>query len=274
MWTFENQRNEERKPHIFNFWELILVFKNSFTVYAHINKINGKIYVGITKRSVEERWNNGYGYIGCSYFYNAIQKYGWDNFDHIIIASNLTEEEASNYEIELIEECDLRNPDYGYNLKSGGYNNYNDNRVTSDELRKKLSEAHKGHKHTPEQTRKIVEKNTGKKRSKEFCEVMSKLKSGQNHHYYGKKLPEEQVRKSAEGLRKYYQTHPMLPHGEKKILCVETGIIYRSIEAAAKDLNICRSAISECAAGKRRHTAGGYHWQFVSETLETTERAS
>ena len=58
------------------------------TIYLHRNKINNKVYIGQTIQSPEERWKNGNGYKGCYYFYNAIQKYGWDNFEHIILEQN------------------------------------------------------------------------------------------------------------------------------------------------------------------------------------------
>ena len=48
-------------------------------------------------------------------FWNAIQKYGWDNFQHEIIASGLTSEEAGHMEQLLIKELNLANKDYGYN---------------------------------------------------------------------------------------------------------------------------------------------------------------
>ena len=50
------------------------------TIYLHRNKINNKVYIGQTIQPVENRWKNGNGYKTCSYFYNAIQKYGWGKF--------------------------------------------------------------------------------------------------------------------------------------------------------------------------------------------------
>ena len=49
-----------------------------------------KKYVGQTCQRPEKRWNNGRGYIENIYFWRSIQKYGWDNFEHEVVASNLT----------------------------------------------------------------------------------------------------------------------------------------------------------------------------------------
>ena len=61
---------------------------NIWTVYVHIvpKEISDydydKYYVGITSKTVEFRWKkDGYGYINQP-FYNAIQKYGWNNIEH------------------------------------------------------------------------------------------------------------------------------------------------------------------------------------------------
>jgi len=74
-----------------------------YTVYQHKNKINGKVYIGITKQAPEERWNNGKKYKSSPHFYAAIQKYGWDNFEHNILFQNLTKEEACQKEQKLIQ---------------------------------------------------------------------------------------------------------------------------------------------------------------------------
>ena len=79
-------------------------------VYKHINKINGKIYIGITReKKPENRWKNGLGYKHSSHLWAAIQKYGWNNFNHEVVASGLTEREACCMEIDLIKQYKSNN---------------------------------------------------------------------------------------------------------------------------------------------------------------------
>lgn len=94
--------------------------KNNYSVYAHINKVNKKIYIGSTSRNTKVRWQNGKGYLNNKIFNNDIKKYGWDNFEHEIIASGLTKEEAENFEELLIRRLDATNEDVGYNIRYGG----------------------------------------------------------------------------------------------------------------------------------------------------------
>ena len=83
-------------------------------MYIHMNKSNGKCYVGITKQKPEARWKTeGVGYKKCLLFWRAIEKYGWDNFDHIIFAKNLTQAEAENMEVLLIRELKTQDPAFG-----------------------------------------------------------------------------------------------------------------------------------------------------------------
>lgn len=93
-----------------------------WTLYMHVNKINGKKYVGITFRPVKERWLNGTGYRRCPKFNNAIKKYGWDGFEHIIIKTGLNMQEANDAQIEYIAKYHTRDRDHGYNIAKGGIN--------------------------------------------------------------------------------------------------------------------------------------------------------
>jgi len=99
---------------------------SEYILYKHINKSNQKQYIGMTN-NIERRWRcNGIEYKPSKKenqnrkFWNAIQKYGWDNFEHIIILENLTFDEAIQKEIEYIELLKTTNRKYGYNISSGG----------------------------------------------------------------------------------------------------------------------------------------------------------
>lgn len=89
-----------------------------YTVYLHINKINGKKYFGQTCQKVSDRWGNGSTYSNSIHFYRAIKKYGWDNFNHFVIKELLTKHEADILETKLIEKYNTTSE--GYNICIGG----------------------------------------------------------------------------------------------------------------------------------------------------------
>lgn len=89
-----------------------------YSVYIHTNRLNGKMYVGCTK-SVKNRWYKS-GYRTSTKFYKAIQKYGWENFLHEVIASNLSKQEAENFEDLLIKSLRTNEDEFGYNTCTGG----------------------------------------------------------------------------------------------------------------------------------------------------------
>lgn len=95
--------------------------ERKWLVYVHTNKTNKKRYVGITSQAnLKRRSKNGKAYKGCIYFYRAIEKYGWNNFDHEVLVSNLTEIEAKEMERFYIELFRTTNLMFGYNIDSGG----------------------------------------------------------------------------------------------------------------------------------------------------------
>ena len=92
---------------------------DNFTLYMHVVP-NGKKYIGITKRNPKERWNGGSGYYDNEEFYSDIKKYGWGNISHKILLSNVSQQEAEEWEIKMIAEYDTTNPEKGYNFSKGG----------------------------------------------------------------------------------------------------------------------------------------------------------
>ena len=85
----------------------------------HTNKINGKCYIGLTK-NIKRRWvGKGQAYSECAVFFKALKKYGWDNFEHIILEKDIpTLELANEREQYWIKYYNSKNN--GYNLSDGG----------------------------------------------------------------------------------------------------------------------------------------------------------
>lgn len=76
----------------------------------------------------------------------------------------------------------------------------------------------------------------------------------------------EWATKSENHLHRVYSLgeHSLLPC--KPVRCVESGQIYPSLCAAARDLRIQQSSISQVINGHRGvKTAGGYHWELANQ---------
>ena len=170
----------------------------TWIVYCHINKINGKKYIGITYRRPTYRWRNGSGYIGQSIFWKAIKKYGWENFSHIILETKLTEEQAKLQEQYWIayyhtfigdQKCN------GYNATSGG----------------------------------DIPWNAGKQMSfEQKSSWHSKIKNNNRWSHKGHKRDKETVDKIKKSHIKY----------SKPVFCVETNKIFSSIKDAKRQTGI------------------------------------
>lgn len=136
-----------------------------YIVYKISNIINNKVYFGITQQSLKKRWQQH----KCNssrksyYLYNAIQKYGFENFKLEIVFKANDKKEMFEKEIELIKLYQSNNRIYGYNNSKGGESSrfgcklndkqkkkiseYQKNRIRighSDETKKKMSEIAKG----------------------------------------------------------------------------------------------------------------------------------
>lgn len=140
--------------------------ERKYCVYMHRNIINNKVYVGQTGTAVEDRWQNGKGYKGCTLFERAINKYGWDNFEHTILEDNLTRQEVGIAENKFITLYDSTNPEKGYNISTGGESGHVGVKM-SDEARKRMSKARKGKPFSQEHKDKISASLKGRPLSKE-----------------------------------------------------------------------------------------------------------
>lgn len=112
-------------------------------VYKATNTVNGKAYIGFdSKWPKRKREHINKSIIGGEHFHNAIAKHGADKFQWEIILEDATYDD----EIRLIEEHGTYGN--GYNLTKGGEGKLG--YKTSDETKRKISEAAKKREVTPE----------------------------------------------------------------------------------------------------------------------------
>lgn len=224
------------------------IYNGNYYVYIHTNKINFKRYVGITCQKPERRWRNGDGYKKHKYFWCAIKKYGWDNFEHEIVASCLTEDEAKNFEIILIKELQTNNGAYGYNQTNGGdgVGGY----IVSEETKRKISAANKGKVLSEASKRKVSQSKMGHPTSEE-----TRKKIGEKH---------KRDALSPETLRKMSESQKVNPPNAKSVvqytLDGEFVAAYKLMIDAAERNNI--SAASIYRGCKTHRPVCGYCWEY------------
>lgn len=92
-------------------------------VYKITNTINNKIYIGVTTRTLDERWREHKNRVKerTSHLYSAFRKYGIENFTIEIIDDTAeSQEELFELEKRYIKQYNSNNPDIGYNATIGG----------------------------------------------------------------------------------------------------------------------------------------------------------
>ena len=267
--------------------------QKNYIVYCHTNKINGKKYIGVTGDTLQKRAGlNGSYYKGSVYFYHAIQKYGWDNFQHEILYQNLTKEEASQKQYELINYYNTLDSNFGYNLREGGYQGYT--MVMSEETKEKISKKLKGvkkseawHQHRKEYYQNHPHPNEGHFGEKS-AGITRKVRCIETGDVFGAIAEAERwagsskIGECCRGLRQHAGTHPTKgfqlsweyaeddakvtivcnkPLQEKKtikkIQCINTGQVFNNAKEAARFFNMEKNScnINRCCKGERR-TAG------------------
>lgn len=188
--------------------------EKTYRIYKITNKINGKCYIGwtswpIIKRFTAHKVLSKLKPRDCPKFYNAIRKYGIDNFSHEEIFSCSCKPLSCYLEIHYIKLYDsIKN---GYNIEPGGTGH-----SMSEETKKKLSDFRKGkftgkdnpfygRHHTEENKRLSSESksgikspNYGKHLSEEHKEKIRKKNTGSGNAMFGKHLSRETKRKMSE----------------------------------------------------------------------------
>ena len=205
-----------------------------FTVYMHTIPANNKRYIGQCTGDPKRRWGaTGHRYKG-QFFYRAIEKYGWNNIIHEVIASNLTQEEADNLERELITKYKSNTRKYGYNITPGG----------------KDGAGLPGGKNHNARAVECVE--TGEKwECANYCAkaIGVNCASLQESLYNGYKCKGNHY--------KYVDDDSYVLNKEpNQILCVETGQIWLNAHECAKDLGVTPRTVWRYCSGIRKAKSG------------------
>lgn len=233
---------------------------DNFILYLHKSP-SGKVYIGITKKlKAEYRWDNGNGYKRNILFYRAVTKYGWNNFQHIILSKNLSEERAKNLEKDLIRH--YKDLGISYNITDGGEGTYGWN--PSEITKSKMSNSLKGRVITKEHRAKISKTLKGRKVPREHIErlrqislnkiVSEETKQKLREANLGKKHSEKTKRKI--GL---LSAKPVLQFSLNGEFIRE----WESASEAARALNKVPSSITHCCNKRVNYnTAYGYKWEY------------
>lgn len=215
-----------------------------FCVYMHVNKTNNKKYIGQSCR-VKERWeHNGIHYKKSPAFWAAIQKYGWDNFEHIILEEGLTADEANEKEKFYILKYNTIDSHYGYNIVIGGNNGKKPN--VSAYLKKRWQDS--------EYRKKMIEINSGEK-----SHFYGSHRTGEQNPMWGKKHSEETKQKISKKAKERFKKNPDEFKGKnnpmaKQVICLTTGQVFGCQKEAAEWAHVGCSTMSRWLRGETKTT--------------------
>lgn len=150
-------------------------------IYLVLNTLNGKGYVGQTRRKVQTRWRE---HVRCAirskekrirnnHFYRAINKYSPKNFEIRTILSLPCSKDLEKAEQYFIEYFKTNRKEYGYNGTSGG-----EGGARTQETRQKIRLGHLGKKRSEASIEKTRQGLRGKPRPTSVIEKMRLASSG------------------------------------------------------------------------------------------------
>lgn len=236
-------------------------------IYKAINKINNKIYIGQTIRTLEDRKKeHAHPKKDKIYlFQRAIMKYGFENFEWITIDYAFSQEELNIKEICWIQIYDSSNINKGYNLTKGG----EFGKLTGEAELKRC-----------ENSRKWQIENIGKKvinlgthkvyltiREASECEgvtatAISLCCNGTNqtagkymYAFYDEYSNNKDYYDNLKWENKYNTT---------KVINLSTNKIYNLMTEAEKETNTPYQSISKCCRREQK-SANNYFWAYYDE---------
>lgn len=238
-------------------------------IYKAIHKINGKIYIGLTTKTLEGRIKSHRQSITSKsrtsttcHFLNAlraekagVEAFAWEQIDAASTLSKLKRKE-----IHWIAKCNSRDHSLGYNITKGG-----DHREFTDEMKKRMTEIN-GVKIFCHQNCQIYESIAAAARALRTDEgIIGKVTSGKLRHIRGYTFEKLVPGKDYNGIQpapfvkiKYAQS--------KAVYCHQTCEIYESASMAGKKLGLSKGARLMVCKHIKGHgfSVEGYTFEEVS----------
>jgi group I intron endonuclease len=182
-------------------------------VYSIKNTVNNKEYIGLTTRTLEQRWkqhvyesNKKDSWEWNTPLGNAIKKYGKDSFEVFVLEECFSETELKLKEIQFIKERKSLASENGYNLSFGG-----DGRLgykLSEETKQKISQGNKGKTYTTESLEKMSiaakKRSVGKPSPMNGKKHTEESKQKIISFLTGRKQSEETKRKKSESMKVFF----------------------------------------------------------------------
>lgn len=195
-----------------------MIDMKTFEVYKITNKINNKIYIGITNQGAGVRYlHHLYEARSGSLFpiHNAIRKYGKDNFTLEIIElceDSDTLKEREKYWIAFYNSTDRS---IGYNMTEGGDGTF-------------------GRKHSEETKEKIRQKALGRKASEETRQRMSEFRKANYTEEHRKAVAESNAKRTKHILMYDRDMNLIKEYPSLKLAASENGLHVDTIRNIAK----------------------------------------
>lgn len=266
-------------------------------IYKATNKYNGKIYIGLTTKTLQDRIKShkSDSRNGTTYFNRAVRKYGVEGFDWEVVDTAESIEELQQKEIYYIDLYNtFDNPDEGYNTASGGQFF----EVTEEE-KKRRSERVRGEKNP---MYGVPSPMRGRTFSKEHRKKMSESGKKVDRHWLrggtnpsavpvieltslkvyptiteavkDTKVSETGVYNSINGdkyikglkFKRYeegvvYEKVPKGPTRKVPVRNIDTGEVFKSITEASEKYGCARKGIRDCCNGIRE-TYKDFRWEY------------
>lgn len=237
-----------------------------YQIYKYTNSVNGKVYIGQTSKTLEERaLANGRNYRECRRFYDAIQEYSWSAFVPSVIEVVDTAEEANIKEQYYIAIYHSTDPECGYNIAPGGLSH-----EMADESRAIISKKAKERYKDP-----TANPMYGKKHSEKSLQLQRECKLGEKNPMYGTTWNESQrlrcgnrgkhlnLTDEQRAAQRARSRQVGLTTGLKPVRCIEDETEFPTVTAAADAYGVNVATLSGHLHGRQK-TCRSKHFEYVS----------